>query len=249
MSRFFTVVFLLVAACVLFSCQHAPKPGYTEQPHIVKQRQKLAEQLLELLPAEKRSKAAVQEATWLADTAYKASAAIARYNDPIFVNWLNNRAVNTRKHYRHRGLCWHYQHDLYRELRRRPLKYYRLGCCVRDKGKGGEHHVVYVADKKGSWPQIVMLDAWWYAGRLVVEGPEEAGEWEDDPKAAAKLNEFYREGHTLPMEHWAMVRRGTRYNEYIYSDTREARSSAQYQYMQQQMKEGLKRRKGKPTDY
>lgn len=249
MSRYLTLLFLLVAACGLFSCQHAPKPGYTEQPHIVKKRQELASQLLALLPAEKRSKEAQVEATWLADTAYKASASIARYNDPVFVNWLNNRAVNTRKNYRQRGLCWHYQHDLYRELRRRPLKHYSLGCCVRDKGKGGEHHVVYVIGKQGSWPQVVMLDAWWYSGRLVVEGPEEAVNWEDDPKAAAKLNEFYREGHKLPMEHWAMVRCGTRYSEYIYSDTQEARTTTQWKYMQQQMKEGMKRRKGKPTDY
>lgn len=250
MNHFFKTIILILAGCVLVNCQSAPKPGYVEQPHVVKKREQLRERLLNLLPDDKRKKsAAIREAGWLADTAYKSAAAIARYNDPVFVNWLNNRAVNTRRSFRQRGLCWHYQHDLYRELRRRPLQYFKLGCCVRDKGKGGEHHVVYVMDKEGSWPHLVMLDAWWYSGRLKVDGEEEAEEWEDDSKASDKLNEFYPEGHRLPMEHWAMIRRGTRYVDYIYSNTPEARKTEQWQYMQQQMKQGMKRRKGKPTDY
>ena len=243
------MLLLILVSLAMISCQSAPRPGYTELSHVVEKRQKLQQMLVNLLPEGQRA-AAQQEATWLADTAYKASVSIARLNKPLlWPAWMNNRLVNAPFNIRERGLCWHYQHDLYRELRRRSLKYYRLGCCVRDKGRGAEHHVVYVAARKGSWPQVVMLDAWWYAGRLVVEGQEEIDNWEDDPETTAKLNEFYREGHTLPMEHWAMVRRGTRYSEYIYSNTQEARSSAQYQYMQKQMKEGMKRRKGKPTDY
>lgn len=233
---------------VIVSCQSAPKPGYTELPNVVEKRHDLKKKLLELLPAEKRA-AAQAEATWLADTAFKASAAIARHNDPIFVNWLNNRMVNTRKHYRHRGLCWHYQHDLYRELRRRPLMYYQLGCCVRDQGKGGEHHVVYVITNGGKWPSVVMLDAWWYAGRLRVEDSSDAEEWVDDPRSTRILNSIYPAGHKRPMEHWSMVRKGTRYADYIYSDSPEARNTAQWQHMQEQIKLGLKKRQGKPYEY
>ncbi len=244
------IKFCLIAVVMvhLVSCQHAPNPDYVDKPHVVAKRQKLREQLLALLPEERRSRA-VKEATWLADTAHKAAAAIARYNDPLFVNWLNNRAVNTRSHYRHRGLCWHYQHDLYRELRRRPLKYFRLGCCVRDKGKGGEHHVVYVADKKGKWPSVVMLDAWWSCGRLVFEDESETEGWEDDIKSRLDLSGIYPEGHKLPIEHWAMIRRSTRYDDYVYSHLPTARNTPQWNYMQTQMRQGMKRRKGKPIDY
>lgn len=240
------LVFMLVG---LVNCQHAPQPGYTEQPLVVEQRKELVNHLVNLLPESRRSAAALQEATWLADTAYKGAAAIARYNDPVFVNWLNNRAVNTRHHYRHRGLCWHYQHDLYRELRRRPLKYFCLGCCVRDRGRGSEHHVVYIMPRDGQWPNLVMLDAWWYAGRLKVDDSSEIEEWEDDPKTTRMLNAIYREGHSLPLEHWAMVRVGTRYNDYAYSNSEAAKNSPQWRYMQEQMKAGMKRRGGKPVDY
>ena len=242
------LLFFIAVSLGVVACQKAPRLGYAELPHVVKKRQDLKEKLLQLQPESLRS-AAGQEALWLADTAYKAAAAIARYNDPIFVNWLNNRAVNSRRNYRQRGLCWHYQHDLYRELRRRPLKYYELGCCLRDQGRGGEHHVVYVKAKSGKWPSILMLDAWWMSGRLVVEEAEDMEDWMDDPKCAARLNVIYPEGHKLPLEHWAMVRTGSSYGEYIYSDLPAARNTAQWKYMQKQMKKGLQARKGKPFDY
>lgn len=247
MNIFRLLVFLLLSL-VFISCQSAPRLGYTELPNVVEKRQELKEKLLHLLPENQRA-AALQEATWLADTAFAASAAIARYNDPIFVNWLNNRAVNTRKHFRHRGLCWHYQHDLYRELRRRPLKFYNLGCCVRDQGRGGEHHVVYVISKNGKWPAIVMLDAWWYAGRLRVEDESDAEDWFDDPRSTQNLNKIYPAGHNRPMEHWSMVRTGTRYADYVYSDLPAAQNSVQWKYMQEQMKKGLLKRGGKAYEY
>lgn len=244
------IIVTLLAMLLCIGCQSAPKIGYVDLPNVVIKRQELKDMLLALLPAEQKNLTAAQEeATWLADTAFKSAAAIARYNDPVFVNWLNNRAVNTRNHYRHRGLCWHYQHDLYRELRRRPLQYFRLGCCVRDQGKGGEHHVVYVAHKQGKWPSIVMLDAWWYAGRLVVEDESEAKPWVDDTGSTAKLNKIYPEAHKKPLEHWAMVRRSTRYADYVDSDDPTARNTPQWLYMQEQMKKGLQQRNGKPIDY
>ncbi|MBE6415287.1 MAG: hypothetical protein E7032_02000 [Akkermansiaceae bacterium] len=241
------LVFLLVSTLVV-SCQHAPRVGYTERSHVVKKRADLKKKLLQLLP-ENQKAAAEQEATWLADTAHKASAAIARYNDPIFMNWLNNRAINSKKYRRHRGLCWHYQHDLYRELRRRPLKYFTLGCCVRDQGRGGEHHVVYIKARNGRWPSIVMLDAWWYTGRLVVEDESDAYDWKDDPGTVRKLNKVYPEGHRKPIEHWAMIRKSEGYEDYVPSDSPAARNTPQWKYMQQQMKQGMKRRRGRPYDY
>ena len=46
-----------------------------------------------------------------------------------------------------------------------------------------------------------------------------------------------------------MVRRSTRYNDYVYSHTPEARDTPQYVHMQEQMKKGLEERKGKAVDY
>ena len=247
--KYLPITLMLLAALVAgTSCQKAPRPGYVELPHVVEKRQNLQERLLKMLPPGQRA-AAAKEATWLADTAFKASAAIARYNDPIFVNWLNNRAVNSRRNYRQRGLCWHYQHDLYRELRRRKLVYFELGCCLRDQGRGGEHHVVYIKSRAGKWPAIVMLDAWWYNGRLRVDDDSDTREWIDDPRTTCILNKIYPAGHNRPMEHWSMVRAGTRYSDYVYSDSPAARQSTQWKYMQQQMKNGLRQRKGKAYDY
>ena len=243
-----TVLLLLGMLLGMLSCQQAPPLQYTETPKVVQQRAKLQQKLLELLP-EKQRKAAAEEATWLADTAFKAAAAIARYNDPVFVNWLNNRAVNTRHHFRHRGLCWHYQHDMYRELRRRPLKYFRLGCCARDIGTGGEHHIVYITGRQVQWPRVIMLDAWWSNGRLDVEYECDPDEWTNDGGTVSKLNKIYPAGHKLPLEHWAVIRRSTRYNDYVYSFTPEAKDTPQWLYMQEQMKQGLQRRKGKAVDY
>ena len=249
MKKVYQIAFVL-ASLLMVACQNAPRPGYVERPHIVQKRQELQQKLLKLLPEQQRSFASAQkEATWLADTAYKASAAIARHNKPMFVNWLNNRMVNTRKNVRHRGLCWHYQHDLYRELRRRPLHYFTLGCCVKDQGRGGEHHVVYVAPKNAPRTKVILLDAWWYAGRLRVEEEKDADGWMDDPRSAANLNRIYPAGHRRPIEHWSMVRTGTRYADYIYSDLPEARKTAQWKYMQEQIRQGMKRRRGKPYDY
>jgi hypothetical protein len=241
-------VMLMLVTLVVVSCQSAPAPGYAEMPHVVQKRQALQQKLLSLLPASQRT-AAAAEATWLADTAYKAAAAIARYNDPVFVNWLNNRAVNTRHNYRHRGLCWHYQHDLYRELRRRRLQYFELGCCLRDQGRGAEHHVVYIKSKAGSWPSIVMLDAWWSAGRLRVDDESKTDGWMDSPATTRVLNTIYPAGHNRPIEHWSMVRTGTKYRDYIYSDLPAARSTTQWKYMQEQIKKGLKERQGKAYSY
>ena len=236
---------LMLVTLVVVSCQSAPAPGYAEMPHVVQKRQDLQQMLLKLLPASQRT-AAAAEATWLADTAYKAAAAIARYNDPVFVNWLNNRAVNTRHNYRHRGLCWHYQHDLYRELRRRRLQYFELGCCLRDQGRGAEHHVVYIKSKAGSWPSVVMLDAWWSAGRLRVDDESETDGWMDSPVTTRVLNTIYPAGHNRPIEHWSMVRTGTQYRDYIYSDLPAARSSAQWKYSRSRSRRGLKSARVRP---
>lgn len=235
-------VSVLVASC------YPPQVQYPYTGLVTTRRAQLKDNLLALLPAEQQSQLAAQEeATWLADTAYKAAAGIARINGSYFPGWAGNAFVNARL--QDRGLCWHYQHDLYRELRRRPLQYFRIGCCVRDKGKGGEHHVVYVTGRNKSWPSVIMLDAWWSGGRLVVENENDTRGWIDDPRTCLDLSGIYPEGHTLPMEHWAMIRRSTRYGDYVYSHLPTARNTPQWNYMQQQMRAGMKRRNGKPTDY
>lgn len=241
---------LLLFTMVLVSCQSAPKLGYTELPNVVEKRQDLKEKLLKLLPAEQRA-AAMDEATWLADTAFAASAAIARYNDPIFVNWLNNRAVNTRKHFRHRGLCWHYQHDLYRELRRKPLSYFALGCAVRDKGRGAEHHCVYVTPIHSAWPDAVILDAWQKNGRLtyLTRARHSKEKWQDEPRTKDYLDYYYPVGHNKPLEHWARVKSGLGMRDYLDCDSEEAKNSRQGKIMYDNMRRGLQKRGGKPVGY
>ena len=120
-----------------------PPITYPDSPLVVERRNTLCENLIKLLPAEQQAiPAAQEEARWLADTAYKAGAGISRVNDSNFPGWAGNYLVNARL--QDRGLCWHYQHDMYRELRRRPLQFFRVGCCVRDQGKGSEHNCVYI---------------------------------------------------------------------------------------------------------
>lgn len=239
---------LLLLPLLHIACQSAPRPGYEKEPAVVERQHGIQQQLLQLLPEHER-KAARQEAAWLAHTAVAGGAAIARYNDPILAGWFNNRTVNTRNHWRHRGLCWHYQHDLYRELRRRPLQYFRLGCCVRDAASGSEHHVVYITSRHEKWPKAVLLEVWRYAGRTHIIEDWQGDEWVDTPAMARVLNLIYPEGHRLPLEHWAMIRRSTRYNDYVFSHTPEAKGTPQWLHMQEQMKQGMRRRNGKPIDY
>jgi hypothetical protein len=138
---------------------------------------------------------------------------------------------------------------MYRELRRRKLHYFRLGCCARDIGTGGEHHVVYITGIQEKWPRVIMLDAWWSGGRLRVDYECDPDEWTNDESTASKLGKIYPAGHKMPLEHWAVIRRSTRYNDYVYSFSPEAKDTPQWLYMQEQMKQGLQRRKGKAVDY
>ena len=122
---------------------------------------------LALLPEGQRAlPAAQQEARWLADTAYKAAAGISRVNDSSFPGWAGNFFININM--QNRGLCWHYQHDMYRELRRRPLHFFRIGCCVRDHACLTEHNCVYLTPVDNEWPKVMVLDAWLWNGRLTV---------------------------------------------------------------------------------
>ncbi len=237
---------------LLAGCQSAPPPGYTETAPVLAQRDALYGDLLRLLPAGQRALPAAQkEARWLADTGYKAAASIARINDPLLYCWLNNRLVNSSFNRRERGLCWHYEHDMYRELRRRPLQYFRIGCCVRAQGEGAEHHCVYIAAREGQWPHAMILDAWRNNGRLKVMDEKVIidKEWKDDPISCRSLANIYTVGHRYPIEHWARVKTGKKWNSYAYSWTDEGRATRQGRLMYRAMEEGLKRRGGKLTDY
>ncbi len=243
---------LAVLACLLPGCAFAPPPDYADSAPIVQKRRTLCASLLALLPQGQRQEAAAQqEARWLADTAYRASASIARINEPCLAGWFNNMLVNSTFNLQERGLCWHYQHDLFRELRRRPLKFFRLGCCVRDRDKRAEHHCVYLCSRQGAWPHAMILDAWRYSGRLKVMGMRDiAGDaWEDDPPSARYLSLVYCEKHRFPMEHWARVKSGRRWNDYVPSWTEEGAATRQGQLMYRAAEEGLRRRGGRLTDY
>ncbi len=248
--------FLFCCCLCLFvllpSCQYAPPVGYTETAPLVQKRATLSRQLLMLLPEEQRlEQAAQQEAVWLADTSYKASASLARQYDPCLPGWLNNRLVNSRFNLQERGLCWHYANDMFRELRRRKLEYFRVGCCVRDQGEGSEHNCVFLAAREGRWPQAIILDAWRYNGRLKLMNREDIveDEWKEDALSTAALASIYAECHPYPIEHWARVKSGRKWNDYVPSWSPEGTSSRQGILMQYNMYRGMQARGGKLTDY
>ncbi|MBR5888025.1 MAG: hypothetical protein IKZ07_07445 [Akkermansia sp.] len=252
-SALATLSLAFAAAVLLPSCQRAPLPQYVTTAPVVAQRTELTDDLLALLPAEQRNLPAAQkEAAWLADTAQKAAASIARLNNPLlWPAWMNNRLVNAPFNIRERGLCWHYQHDMYRELRRRKLQYFTLGCNVRDRGEGSEHNCVYICAAGSSWPQAVTLDAWRRNGRLSTYTQDELADenWEDRPSTTSLLSWIYPEEHTYPVEHWALVKSGKKWNDYVPSWVENGRNTRQGKIMYSNMYNGLKQRNGKPTDY
>ncbi len=250
--RYLLYILLLPLTLVLYSCQYAPPLGYAESAPLVQKRVSLCNKLLQMLPPEQQTdSAAQQEARWLADTAYKASAAIARQYDPCLPGWLNNRLVNSRLNLQERGLCWHYAHDMYRELRRRPLSYFFLGFCVRDQGESSEHNCIFIAPQDVLWPQVLILDAWRYNGRLKLIEEDEVlkDAWEPNGGTTLALSRIYTENHLYPMEHWVQVKSGRKWNEYVPSWSPEGTSSRQGMLMQQNIHHGLLKRGGKLTDY
>ena len=236
-----------LAAFALSDCA-PPSSQYPYKSSVVKKRSSLKENLLTLLPAEQRGTlGAQQEAEWLADTAYKAAAAISRVNGSYFPGWFGNALINTRL--QDRGLCWHYQHDMYRELRRRPLNFFRIGCCVRDCTERSEHNCVYIAAKNGEWPDVWMLDAWLYNGRLVVEDGHELNlkRWKDLPDVARVQSTYYPEGHKMPVEFWSVVRGIDGDYHACWED--EARRSSQYRRMYENVQRGKEEHPGTLINY
>lgn len=245
---------ILAGSCLIFSaCQTAPPAGYAEQAHIVQKRAELRDNLIKLLPEEQRKlPQAIEEAQWLADTAYKGAAAIGRINKPErWPAWRNNTLVNSSSNRLERGLCWHYQHDMYRELRRRPLLYFNIGCCVRDEKTGSEHNCVYICSKTDTWPHVWVLDAWKNAGRLIVmDGKElDYDDWQDRPSSTEWLELVYPEGHRYPIEHWATVRTDEHWNKHEPSYTPKGSSTTQAQRMRENIRKGLEERNGNPISY
>lgn len=250
MNRLLPALALLLLLCE--GCQYAPPIGYADSAPIVARRQELCAKLVALLPQEQQSLPdARQEARWLADTAYKAAAGIAAINGPCLPGWLNNRLVNSSFNFQERGLCWHYQQDMYRELRRRSLHYFRIGCCVRDQGEGSEHNCVYLCPVGEEWPHAVILDAWRSNGRLRVMEEKDFidDDWEDAVGITHFLSAVYAEGHQYPVEHWAQVKSGKGWRDYVPSWTPEGSSSRQGRLMQKRMDEGVRARHGKLTNY
>lgn len=248
-----TVHPLLWACCagwLLSGCLSAPPADYPLQPAVVNRQAEMRQALLSLLPPEQRA-AAAEEAQWLTSTSFRAAAAIARYNNPRLKGWFNNMLVNSSHGYQERGLCWQYQHDLYRELRRRPLQFYCLGCGVMDEGKGSEHHCLSIAARGGAFPDVVIIDAWLNNGRLKLVDIETARDrhWTEEPKTVATLNYYYPEGHNVPMEHWLMVRKSGGMRDYVPFDSAEGKACPQGQLMRRRMQQGLRARGGKAFMY
>lgn len=237
---------ILVAALALSDC--CPPPvSYAESPVVVKRRATLSDNLVALLPAEQRPAEAKEEARWIADTAYKAAAGISRVNGSHFPGWAGNALINARL--QDRGLCWHYQHDMFRELRRRPLRFFRIGCCVRDEAKPSEHNCIYVAPKEAAWPHAWVLDAWMWNGRLKVDDARELSprRWHDLPSVCHTQELYYPEGHTFPIEHWSILRDvNGDYQGYWVDETRR---SAQYRRMYDNIQRGKEEHPGSLMNY
>ncbi len=252
MNRVLFSLFILCLLCYVPSCTYAPPAGYTETPMQMEKRGILASKLLLFLPKEQQNlPAARDEARWLANTAYRASAAIARQYDPCLAGWLNNRLVNSRFNLQERGLCWHYSHDLYRELRRRKLSYFRIGTCVFEQGHGSEHNCVFITARHGQFPEAIILDAWRFNGylKLIEKKKIIEDEWKEDPEGTSSLAKIYTECHSYPMEHWARVKSGRKWNDYVPSWSPEGTSSRQGILMQYNIHKAMKERGGKLTNY
>lgn len=237
----------VLASMVLFGC-YPPQVQYPYTKLVHTRRSTLQENLLKLLPEEQQQLvSAQQEAKWLADTAYKAAAGISRVNASHFPGWAGNALVNTNM--QDRGLCWHYQHDLYRELRRRKLEFFRLGCCVRDKAKRTEHNCVYIAAAQGVWPNAWVLDAWMWNGRLKVDLGTKLNprRWTDLPEICTDLANFYKEGHAWPVEHWMILRNDE--GKYSYCNSRKVLKSPQFIRMNENIAKGYRDHPGSPTNY
>ena len=239
---------LLGSVLLLGSC-NPPPPDYPSTKLVTERRNTLTDDLIALLPADEQSiPEARAEARWLADTAYKASAGIARVNDLYLPGWMGNILVNWGV--KERGLCWHYQHDLFRELRRRPLQYFKLGCCVRDRSEGSEHNCVYIAAADTPWPRAVVLDAWAHNGRLSFEPDARTLDeecWQDQPELCSLLGGSFPEEHGYPCEYWFSVR--GRDGVQVSSTDEKAVGSRQYELMQKNIKRGRREHPGKLTNY
>lgn len=251
-ARWIQSLLLTLALLLPVACVGAPTSAYPYTAPIVAERNKLSKALLTLLPTEQQTLPEAQaEASWLADTAYKAAAGIARVNQPALAGWLNNRLVNSSFHFKERGLCWHYQHDMYRELRRHSLHFFRIGCCVRDRATKNEHNCIYLCPTGDPRFHGIILDAWRYHGRLKVMSEKEfaVDAWEDSPDSCRFLSVVYPEQHHYPIEHWAKVRSDHSWKEYVPCWTPEGTSCRQGILMQYNMYHGLQSRKGKLTNY
>lgn len=238
----------MLAAAVLLTGCYPPPVSYPYTKLVTERRSTLKANLLALLPENERSlPAAQEEAQWLADTAYKAAAGIARINNSNFPGWAGNALINA--HIQDRGLCWHYQHDMFRELRRRHLDYFKIGCCVRDLAEASEHNCVYVCGIKDNWPNAWILDAWMWNGRLKVSKASEQDleRWEDLPDVCTNRQRIYPEGHRIPIEHWSVVR--TNDSKYALFWEKEAAESRQYKRMMENIEKGQKEHPGSPTNY
>ncbi|MDO5451286.1 MAG: hypothetical protein Q4F30_10405 [Akkermansia sp.] len=238
---------IAMAALLLADCSPAPV-SYPYTATVVQRRATLRDNLLNLLPAEQRgSAAAVAEATWLADTCYKAAAAISRVNDSHFPGWAGNALINSR--FQDRGLCWHYQHDMFRELRRRSLSFFRVGCCVRDEAEATEHNCVFIAAKGAQWPDAWIIDAWMWNGRLKVD-PAAAADpdrWHESARVCRDLESVFPENHTYPVEFWGMVR--TASGKYSWFWVPESQASEQYKRMLRNIADGEKEHPGTLVNY
>lgn len=169
--------------------------SYAQRPSTQKKITSLEMDLMKLLPTTQAANpSARQEAHWISKTAYIQSAEIARINKHLLIGWFNNMLVNSGL--KDRGLCWHYQHDLYRELRHRPLHYFRLGLTTRDKGKGRSHSCVWVNAKGKGLSDSLVLDAWARCGHLKVIPPQDRkANWIDEPGWEKYVGTAFPEGH------------------------------------------------------
>ena len=87
-------------------------------------------------------------------------------------------------------------------MRRRPVKYFRVGLTIRDRGTGREHSCVYINAAGKGLKDSLVLDAWKNCGYLVVltQKDREGGRWEEDWREPY-VSAAFPEGHSYDMQY------------------------------------------------
>ncbi len=104
------------------------------------------------------------EAGNLAHTAVESSAGLAREFKPVPIAWINNSLVNSGL--RKRGLCYHWQEDLFPHLHALKLKTIDLHLASARRATRFEHNCIVITARGQRFEDGIALDPWRGCGVL-----------------------------------------------------------------------------------